>query len=921
MPINDRSDRSTLPAPGVWAQKLVKSNASGAVDKGKTADKGKAADTTASSASSHVAAAAAPADIRGQVGGPSRGALHLAGRVVPAPGMQPGDAAGDPVIRGTHTHVLNRVLHAIESTRKVDGTLPAPALKCIAQLGLIVDACGLMSDGPAVSESLQQQMAGLMGLAGLPEESVPSQLHAGLASLHAAQAGDPVPGLAEVIQEIDAWTADVAAQATDRIKYLAQSMDSSPFSYSKHYQTKAGISEAAVSVLDEVIRNHKGDAASLATLERGRETLRHRADAMKGEAHRLAGQIARPEHFVDRKKLTGLSRLLHPFKARAESTARAGYATDLAAGRAAPLSTPGTNEMNVIEDALARILEDAKVADVHAHREVERAFQMVINANPAWNRRIHREIHLPVLATSLAKPDAATDLAISAPNGSPIAYQTCIAHSDITPAPALLPTYGGIGVNAHCSTEGMHAVNLAQTHLTDADGNPLFTGVRHGVLSAFGLTKEGVAGMSDEELWSVMDKLLPKEKWQQRGVMSPDGGQPNLRYVDDGRATLRAVRANPALVDTMRAAANRNRALEVVAMSVLSDPALRQAALEGGEPPPTVDLLSLSLLTPDSFRRGEHDNESLMLADQAAAWKAVSGEQTIAIPGADGRLVDVKVTVNPIAMNYGVNQGAVKGVGGVHIDAVSGWHISDPLNEQGLRALFGDDLSRLATSRTGILGERIAKLLAQHEAELSGAKQERDRIQLQIIRAGSQAPTDGDGKAAALMNDRLAQARARVSALEAMPADQSTPLGATLELQHQIAEIHAQEAHRKAGGEPYKMPTRLAVLADMLGVKVAFNCKSGKDRTGELDAEIKHFKLQMALTGTVPHHTRRRTPDEMRHFHEVVTNSGNFEVQQLNTGYAGYKLHGVPELFRQFGGQGSDALSRNYHGLSGYTAS
>ncbi len=48
------------------------------------------------------------------------------------------------------------------------------------------------------------------------------------------------------------------------------------------------------------------------------------------------------------------------------------------------------------------------------------------------------------------------------------------------------------------------------------------------------------------------------------------------------------------------------------------------------------------------------------------------------------------------------------------------------------------------------------------------------------------------------------------------------------------------------------MPVRVAVLAELLGVKVAFNCTNGTGRTGELDAEIKHFKLQMALTGKVP---------------------------------------------------------------------
>jgi hypothetical protein len=138
----------------------------------------------------------------------------------------------------------------------------------------------------------------------------------------------------------------------------------------------------------------------------------------------------------------------------------------------------------------------------------------------------------------------------------------------------------------------------------------------------------------------------------------------------------------------------------------------------------------------------------------------------------------------------------------------------------------------------------------------------------------------------------------------------------------QIGDMRKDESYRQAGKEPYKMPTRLAVLADALGVNVAFNCKSGKDRTGELDAEAKHLRLQMEDTGKVPHYNRERSAQEVNDFHEVVTHSGNLEMQRLNTGYAGYKLKGVPEIYSQFGASGAkDGLSRNFMGLSEYTAS
>ncbi len=51
--------------------------------------------------------------------------------------------------------------------------------------------------------------------------------------------------------------------------------------------------------------------------------------------------------------------------------------------------------------------------------------------------------------------------------------------------------------------------------------------------------------------------------------------------------------------------------------------------------------------------------------------------------------------------------------------------------------------------------------------------------------------------------------------------------------------------------------------------------------------------------------------------------SGNFEMQRLNTGFAGYGLDGVPELLWQFSGTDGDEdeLTANFHGLSRFTQS
>jgi hypothetical protein len=846
----------------------------------------------------YAAAPNPPVTVQGQVDGPPRESPPLQGRVRST--LPP--AVGNPVAYAVDrdARTLNSLINLIESSRAaskvgVDGSveygkLPQFATQLIGQMEVIGQTCQLLTGGPAVGEPLQAQMDQLKALAGTEEGGDlgdEASLAAGMRQVRDAGFFNENVELNEAFQKVGAWTNEVRSLAHDRIRYIAQSLESSPLSVSGHYRTRAGINAAAEQMLDDLMA-HTHDEGKSRILQEGRDRLRDRQHRLLQAAEENTGQILRSTAEAGVKRLTGLSRLLHPIRAREERTASELYATQLAYGLAAPpLNTPGTNEMSVVEDALNSLLKKAGLSTAYVPHALEQKIQDQIDANPAWLRPVEKQIHLPVLAL----PD-------------PFAVGTATATSVITPAPALLQSsYEGRGVNSHRSAETTHATNLAHTRLMTAEGTPMFQGIRHGVISAYALTPEGVARMPDAELEPIVKNVLPLDSKHRK---------------PDMKETLAAVRQHPETLGIMRAEANKNRAKEVVALTVMTNPALREAALKGGTNAPiTVDLLSVSLLTPDSFRRGTDDNESLMLADQVEAWKAVSGPQTIEIPDSDGNLVEVQVNVNPIAMNYGVNQGAVKGVGGIHVGAVTGWHISDPLNDRGLGALFGSDLSRLAVSRDGVLGERIRLLEQQHQQELDRAQIRLGAIRGQIIELG----TTGDDDALALLQEYERAAIDKVHELQAVPDDQSTPLGAALELQRQIAAIHAEGAHRTAGNEPYKMPTRLAVLADLLGVNVAFNCKSGKDRTGELDAEIKHFKLQMQVTGRVPHYARTRTPEEIRHFHEVATNGGNFEIQNLNTGYAGYKLHGVPELFSQFGGQPGDELTQHFHGLSGFTAS
>ncbi len=81
--------------------------------------------------------------------------------------------------------------------------------------------------------------------------------------------------------------------------------------------------------------------------------------------------------------------------------------------------------------------------------------------------------------------------------------------------------------------------------------------------------------------------------------------------------------------------------------------------------------------------------------------------------------------------------------------------------------------------------------------------------------------------------------------------------------------------HHKDGGEPYKLAQRLAMLAHEIDAVPARNCKSGKDRTGMMDSEIKreiislHQTHMLSAPGSLPDSGGQKI------FQKVLLNSGN----------------------------------------------
>ncbi|QXL83612.1 inositol phosphate phosphatase SopB [Comamonas sp. NLF-1-9] len=811
--------------------------------------------------SAHQIALSLPQGVRGAVNGGIGGVRKLADlRLDGVPAQQIGKR------RDATVGEINALINAIEADRTAhDGQLSPAGQALREHLDLLGDAYAQLSAGPAAGDMLMAQMDGLNAL----QDTLAALLENGFDALPEG-VQDKVQVLCESLQ----------AQVQDRVSYLGHTVADSPLSLSGMYQSKAQFSEGAVRVIDAQLQRRDLSGAQRQALNAARgDIFQARADFLRTQAQQQAGRLGDAAQVVGKKPLTGLKGWLFGGE---QNRARQAHVNELLSSHRTAADTPRIDEQTIIEDTLKAVFKQAGLDPKSLGHAFHDAMNDVLNKDQDW-APIVKEIQLQ--------------------SGS----ETVLSYSETTPAGNFISAYAGKGFNAHSSSEYTHAVNLARTRLADGQGQVLFDGLRHGVMSAFGITPGEIARMSDEELAPMVEKLLPKEQWLHEN-------ERNVRLLqtlsDTGLAdydaqqlqqhlgplslneTLAAVRADATLVDAMRRQANLNRARETVLATVLTDPALMQRALTGEKVP--VDILSISLLTPDNVRpliKGAHENERRMVQDQVQAWKDVSGAQSFEVLDEEGRPRQITLQVNPVACNYGVNAGGVGSASWL----VGGWDNVAGLNGEALGKLLGEDVASIAQGGMpgGLVGFRMRELEQQvldKRSELASAQR------------------SGDDERADRLLEQLAPVELRLSQAR--------------DLAQQIAQIQQDGSYRVAGSEPYKMPTRLAVLADMFGLKVMFNCKSGKDRTGELDAEIKHFKLQMQLSGRVPHYERVRSPAEIAQFHEVVTHSGNFEMQRLNTGYAGYKLLGVDALYEQFGGRGGDDdLTANFLGLSKYTKS
>jgi hypothetical protein len=182
--------------------------------------------------------------------------------------------------------------------------------------------------------------------------------------------------------------------------------------------------------------------------------------------------------------------------------------------------------------------------------------------------------------------------------------------SEITPAAhmgLLKASYEGKGICCQSRSEANHMVNLAKTTLKSTDGRELFSGIRHGIVSAFGIKN----------------------------------------------------RAN-------RLQANENRAKELLVGVLSSKPALMQAALGPNPGVIDLDLTSINLLTPDPIRyffggKMGGGTDRAITRDQLNTLQAIDGKEIeVKFTDDQGNEHTVKVRPNIAAFSFGVNEGATK---------------------------------------------------------------------------------------------------------------------------------------------------------------------------------------------------------------------------------------------------------------------
>ncbi len=521
------------------------------------------------------------------------------------------------------------------------------------------------------------------------------------------------------------------------------------------------------------------------------------------------------------------------------------------------------------------------------------------------------------------------------------------------------------GRNSHATTEHAHGVNVAVTE-SSVGTTQLFAGTRHGTLSAYDIYPDSLKNKSKDSLEQMAKGFMSQgtdvsriyTSWDAAGSYDPTQANTATKTtvldkewaeamepVKTAEDFVKKAQTDEKFCELLRRRAALNRAREVFLAEVLRNPKM-QEKIRTGE---TVDFNSISLITPDLFRNflarlmpskfRRHD-ELTMRREEMQGWQDLREELAADKLEING----MPVKANIVTFSVGVNRLSL-GIGNWLVRALtSGWNTVADENGKAIKNMMGDPSLVEQGTYGGQLGRRVTQLektINEQDKEIDRFKRDLDQT-LKDIASLPSDPARRSNEQQALLNTlrgfqdlttrRLLKAQeTRRKAQNAK--DELEQLG------RQLAAMWQDGSYRHAGDQPYKFAARLALLSFRLGAGTAFNCKSGKDRTAQLDLEIKLLAFQCesrrgnprhvdiggaSTTQTVlPPYEGRTDLDRYQLQSFIFQDVSRTVMQRYNTGVEGSKLNYWKALYDSFLTANTDAdhAGSEFTGRSGEVAS